>query len=756
VQIESPLSPHLRQPRVSRREFLSLLALCASASGADALRAQERQPPTKPDGAADGELTERQFQESLELFPNPERGFYAQRRSDRMERLDTLRAQGISLLLVTLDLRDFKDAPVSAQKLDELQRALDVSRNGGYKIIFRAAYGFTKEDYRADPRELERIVGHIRQIGAVLTQNQDVVCGIQAGMLGPWGEWHNSNHGNPPSLEARRAVLFGWLEAVPAPVTVQVRRPMFIRDLFVTEPGGSQLTPQVAFTGARLARTGWHNDAFLVPPTDVGTYAERGWNRERELEWCSQHGRFTPFGGETVHTDKPLPVAAAIREMELLHATYLNIGYHPRVLQLWRDTDHRGENTFHHIARRLGYRLVARRLACSRAVRNGGTFAFKLTLGNVGLASPHLPRVVEAALLSPDGARPTATLVLPAADVRWWGPEAGEIEVSGELPVPADLPRIPHRFAIRFADSSARLREDSRYAIRLANDGMAFTAAGGWNILASDVRRGWPECFGALRRLNHEGAAFLCAQLAASRSGGVLDCTSRGAFGAAATSAGAENQVHVVRQERLDEISRRHPRGLHSLPVANLARSREHKNLQRPARRLSPQPVEDFMPVHGLHLQVEQHHFGKRKCRAVRVASFAGQILHCGTTILDLHELRIGQLPEGACGEEEVVFVILCDQDRHRTFTSAPARVVCSCGASVVELEVVGRTAAGAGGGFSAAINSSQNSAPRSGTEFTPTVPPILSTAFFTIANPMPVPGKFFFAARSNILKIRA
>ncbi len=432
------------------------------------------------------ETAQRVYRESAASFPNPERGFYAQRSSARMERLESLRAQNISLLLVTFDLRDFRDRDLNEAKLAELGRAFATARAGGFKVIFRAAYGFTSRDYRVDPPDLGLIVGHIRQISAVLRDNVDVLCGIQAGMLGPWGEWHGSNHGNPPSLEARRSVLFAWLDHVPAPITVHVRRPMFIRDIFATEPGGFELNAADAFNGSRLSRTGWHDDSFLVRPSDAGTYVERGWDRERELAWCSRHGRYTPFGGETVHTDTPMPVAAMIREMELLHATYLNIGYHPKVLQLWRETEHQGENTFAHIARRLGYRFVAERLSYARTIRAGGSLSFDLMLKNVGFASPHLPRVVSAGLLPLDATKPVHKLILPQADPRRWGPEDGAIHLQGTLPIPAELSRGSYRLGVRFADPSERLRDDGRYAIRLANDDIAFSAQG-WNIVADDI-----------------------------------------------------------------------------------------------------------------------------------------------------------------------------------------------------------------------------------------------------------------------------
>src|SRR5688572_30007308 len=151
-------------------------------------------------GAANSGLKERIFQESREIFPNPERGFYSPVMTGRTRNLDGLRERGISLLLVQTDLREFKERDLSTEKLTEIRESLTAARGAGLKVIFRAAYGYTDRDYRADPKDMGRILGHIRQMGAVLTENADVLCGVQAGMLGPWGEWHGSNWGDPPSL----------------------------------------------------------------------------------------------------------------------------------------------------------------------------------------------------------------------------------------------------------------------------------------------------------------------------------------------------------------------------------------------------------------------------------------------------------------------------------------------------------------------------------------------------------------------------
>ena len=83
-----------------------------------------------------------------------------------------------------------------------------------------------------------------------------------------------------------------------------------------------------------------------------------------------------------------------------------------------------------------------------------------------------------------EGEKPSAhAVVLKDADPRRWGPEAGTIRLQGRLPVPAQLPRGSWKLALQLADPSDRLRNDSRYAIRLANEDISFSEPGGWNIL---------------------------------------------------------------------------------------------------------------------------------------------------------------------------------------------------------------------------------------------------------------------------------
>jgi hypothetical protein len=420
------------------------------------------------------------YRESPLTFPNPERGFYAPVMSHRLGKLDGLRARGISLLLIEVDLKAFKDRDLSPEKLDEVRRAFAATRQNGLKAIVRFAYGFTGRDYRSDPKDMNRILGHIGQLRKPFQENQDVLFAVQAGFLGPWGEWHGSNWGDPPALEARRSVLFALLDAAPAPITVHVRRPMFIRDLFASEP---ELTEATAYGGSRLSRVGWHDDALLALPDDMGTFAERGWDRERELKWCAEHARFTPFGGETVPLSAGTPIDQVVRELGQLHATYLNSGYHRGTLEGWRAAPFQGGKGYDAIERRLGYRLVVERLRFTKEVQAGGTLNVELELRNGGFSAPHMPRSV-ALVLSQGNQTHRVTL---EADPRRWTPEIGTVSLKATLPIPADTPKGRWKLTLRLADPSPSLASDGRYAIRLASEAMEFDEEKGWNVLVDDV-----------------------------------------------------------------------------------------------------------------------------------------------------------------------------------------------------------------------------------------------------------------------------
>jgi hypothetical protein len=68
---------------------------------------------------------------------------------------------------------------VSVKLLKTGRIRIDYLDHSQLKAIVRFAYGLTGRDYRADPKDLDRLVGHIRQLGKVFQDNHDVQYGVQ-------------------------------------------------------------------------------------------------------------------------------------------------------------------------------------------------------------------------------------------------------------------------------------------------------------------------------------------------------------------------------------------------------------------------------------------------------------------------------------------------------------------------------------------------------------------------------------------------
>lgn len=391
---------------------------------------------------------------------NPERGFYTQIAAENPGAIRQMRKNGLTLVLLTLDLRHYRSRTLDDAKLSVLDEALRIVRDSGAKAIFRAAYGFTDADYRADPADLGLIRQHIAGISGVLAKHAPWVFSVQAGMLGPWGEWHGSTHGDPPTPESRAAVLSAWCDGLPSSVFVQIRRPMFLRDL-----------------KACTDRVGFHNDALLALPDDMGTYAESGWDRRRELAWCAEHLSRVPFGGETVPASEGTPPATVLEELSLLRATYLNIGYHARTLDAWKRSSVEGGSLFDLVRNRLGHRIAPVRLESDGR-------STTLVLRNDGFAPPLSPRLLSTAWIDKASRKVVGETEPSTVDCTQWKPESGEIRVALELPPNGSRTAS---LSVRFADVSEPLRSDGRHALRLASAEIAFDSENGWNLLPSDA-----------------------------------------------------------------------------------------------------------------------------------------------------------------------------------------------------------------------------------------------------------------------------
>ena len=403
-------------------------------------------------------------------IPNPERGIYNWPADFTLPALANHAAQGYTLAYQREMLRDYIASDLPAQYLDALAGRFQAVRQAGLKVILRFSYN-EGENYPnpAPDASLTQVLRHIQQLAPVVEANKDVIAWLEAGFIGAWGEWHTSASGldTPQNKAAIRDALFAHF---PRDRFILFRYP---GDFIAWYP--QPLTEAQAFTQTAQARTGHHNDCFLASEDDWGTYYDQN-GQIRADEWkayIAQMGRFAPVSGETCNPNPPRSdCATALQEMAYLRWSAINEGWHPDVIQSWKD-----QGCYAEIRRRLGYRLALLEARFSANVKPNDELRAQVRLQNTGFASPLLARPVYLVLTRADS---TLHYQLNHVDPRRWEP--GEHAFNAAFVLPPTLAPGEYTLALWLPDPGEALRADPRYALRFANEGI-WDAAHGWHVL---------------------------------------------------------------------------------------------------------------------------------------------------------------------------------------------------------------------------------------------------------------------------------
>uniref|UniRef100_B0T4F9 DUF4832 domain-containing protein n=1 Tax=Caulobacter sp. (strain K31) TaxID=366602 RepID=B0T4F9_CAUSK len=398
---------------------------------------------------------------------NPERGFYQAADTD----LDALGAalvaqvyaKGERLIYARINLEPYRDSDLPLAFLDRLDAAFETARRGGVKLIVRATYNYPRGEtqYRdAQDASLPRVLAHLAQLKPLLQRNEDVIAFMQAGFIGAWGEWHTSSN-DLTTAESRTRIKDALLDAAPASRSVQFRYPPYIQAWAPRLPG-----LDAALDGS--FRVGFHNDCFLASDTDVGTYDDRADVRDRQRKYMDTLGDLAPFGGETCNpADDPSPrprtaCADILGEGARFNLTYLNDGYYRR---LFHD-NWRRQGCMDEVRRRMGYRFGLVRVSHPAAIAQGGALSVSVVVRNAGWARLYNPRSVVI-LLRDRKSGGVRRLEARGTDPRRWLPGADTSETL-TVTVPGDVLGVQEVW-LALPDPGPRLKDDPRFAIRLAN-----------------------------------------------------------------------------------------------------------------------------------------------------------------------------------------------------------------------------------------------------------------------------------------------
>ncbi len=465
------------------------------------------------------------FTESTEDFVNPERGFYkySQTNSSNFSKLSVAtlkRNRGAtfssnssyesynSLVFRYYVLGDFVNAPISEDYLAGMQEDFNAAREAGVKVIPRFTYtttatpGNCPEDFICPPygdASKEVILGHIQQVGPVLTSNADVILTIQMGWIGTWGENYYTDYFGDASSNTdqgkvldenwvdRIDVLKALLDAIPEELTVQVRYPqMKQRAVYGVDArtNVAPLTEAEAFDGSYKSRIAHHNDCLFASADDFGTYADYGNSstpRRTDIfnlkSYFAEDSKFAVVGGETCFDgyspqNDCAPAGKAEEDLRLLHYTYLNADYNNEVNNDWVDG-----GCMEDIKKNLGYRIMLDSALLPSTVSATADLAIKLHFRNVGYAAPVMYKPVYLVLVNQDSGVEYRIQII--TDIRFWH-EA--VNIDEVLALPSDIEEGIYTLSIFIPDNHESIANRPEYAIRLANEGF-WNEENGYNDL---------------------------------------------------------------------------------------------------------------------------------------------------------------------------------------------------------------------------------------------------------------------------------
>lgn len=323
-----------------------------------------------------------EFHESAEALDNPGRGFYIidafYVQDDAVPKLD---AMDDGLVLVEINLAEYREGPISRKGLDAIDNYLSLFRDGR-RLMVRFLYDWDGEGPASEPESLDIILNHMKQVGPIIKDHAGSIFTLQGLFTGSWAEMHSTAFGSDEDVRTLARTLF---EATEGAVYMAVRTPVQWR-----AATGNGIDVELA------AKLGLYNDGMFGSDTDFGTYSN---GREFELSFQNILCRSVPNGGEAVGRDTLSDFENAVSELSKARVSYLNGQYDPETLAKWKSVTVSDGSVFDgldglsYIERRLGYRLWISDVDVSADFLRG-RLKMSVDIRNSGFAPPYFPMEV--------------------------------------------------------------------------------------------------------------------------------------------------------------------------------------------------------------------------------------------------------------------------------------------------------------------------------------------------------------------------
>lgn len=393
----------------------------------------------------------------------------------------------VTLALRVVYLDQFISSPISGAFLSALETDFNTARAAGVKLILRFAYNQDVSIPYNEPSKAQ-ILAHVAQLQPLFAAHSDVILTLHAGFVGAWGEWYYTTVFGDASQSPYQYSAANWqdrvelinalLAALPADRTVQVRTPQTKQK----HAHGVNAPTNLAATGGRV---GHHNDCFLAPYNDYGTYNnyDTGNPDTTQLKpfLQAEAALGAMVGGETCDVNAPHALCASAGgqadvELSRFGYTYLNADYNHSVNNNWTPC-------FEEINKKLGYRLLLLNGEYPNTATAGHALTLQFNIKNEGWAPVINPRSGEFILRHSVTGQLYYALSnsLPTS----WMP-GNTYPVQQTFCLPAAMPAGVYDLLYHLPDAAPVLYGNPNYAIRLANEN-TWEPSTGYNKLLHQI-----------------------------------------------------------------------------------------------------------------------------------------------------------------------------------------------------------------------------------------------------------------------------
>lgn len=371
-----------------------------------------------------------------------------------------------SMLRLVYVLGEWKDVPIAQDFLNRLSSDLAVVRELGLKVVPYFAYTWSLDETNGFDAPKDQILAHLDQLKTIFQNNQDIIAFVNAGFIGPWGEWHHSSNNNltAPADTVNnntRAIMNKLLEVVPYRM-VAVRYPNLKYQLFDKTP----LSTTEAFSQTPKSRVGFHDECYMAdyhPDVRAIRLADQAFLRVEglyvpQLEMMDTGCFDFPFA-----VWKAVPCNDLLEQMSITRTDVINEFPTNRIIG----------NCLDEVKRRVGYRFRMLDSQVPEKRKAGSSLDVNLNITNDGFGSLYNPRALELVLRQKASGQITRLAINAGQDIRLFLPLPGETKrLALKANLPLTLAAGQYELLLALPDPTSSLHDRPEYAIQLANQGV--------------------------------------------------------------------------------------------------------------------------------------------------------------------------------------------------------------------------------------------------------------------------------------------